>query len=201
MNEVVRAAWTEIWNVYKISFEDGYAYVGMTNQPIADRIHAHLNNPVNAELAKRLTGDPYTYECLHEVECDPARKEDITEVYRLEREEILKLEQPINICGISAEAKARIEHRGHKPTDRRKRKRKRNVHPPREGIYRCSICAENKQHTEFHVSKDRFNGLDSRCKDCRCFTIRTGMSSDEARDYIANGGSIDEARRYKKRIS
>lgn len=199
MNKIVNTAHTRLWKVYKITFEsDGYAYVGITNQPIPDRIDAHIRTPVNAELSTRLRkGLAYTYETLHEVTVEGADGDGIRHVYALERQEIAKLEKPINIHGISAEAQRNAKFWGHEQTDdnkaRKKRKRtKRDVHPPREGIYQCSICREAKPHTEFYAYRQRFNGLSSRCKKCDNFRRNEQMTSQEVREFIANGGIISE---------
>ena len=50
--------------VYKITFEDGFAYVGYTQYTIKDRIRRHLNNPDNAELKRRLKDSAYQTEIL-----------------------------------------------------------------------------------------------------------------------------------------
>ena len=84
--------------VYKITFEDGFAYVGYTQYTIKDRIRRHLNNPDNAELKRRLKESAYHTEILY----DGIPTQDIA--YRIEREEILKLQKPINISGVSPDA-------------------------------------------------------------------------------------------------
>ena len=200
INQTVKDAWTQIWRVYKLTFaSDGYAYVGITNQPIPDRIQGHIRTPVNAELSSRLRNNlPYSVEVLHEVEIEGGDGNGIRCIYALEREEIAKLKKPINICGISLDAKRNEKNWKHEQTeDNKKRKQrrrtKRNVHPPREGIYRCTICREPKPHTKFHKSRGRFNGLDSRCKSCCAKQRKLGrekgrrmITSKEARDHIHN---------------
>lgn len=199
MNDTVSAAYTKKWLVYKITFRcDGCAYVGITNQPIPDRIDAHIRKPVNAELSTRLRkGLEYDYEVLHEVVVEGVDGAGIRCLYALERKEIEKLEKPININGISAEAKRNQKFYGHEQTAdnvaRKKRKpTKRNVHPPREGVYKCSICRELKPHTEYYAYRQRFNGLSSRCKKCDNFRRSKHKTSDEVREFIANGGIIPE---------
>ena len=147
--------------VYKITFEDGFAYVGYTQYTIKDRIRRHLNNPDNAELKRRLKESAYHTEILYE----DIPTQDLA--YRIERDEILKLQKPINISGVSPDAE--IRHFGGELSDRHKQKRryrKGNVLPPREGDFTCSICREKKPHTAFYKDRSRFNGLNSRCKIC-----------------------------------
>lgn len=155
----------ENWNVYKISFEDGFEYVGITRYPVPDRIRRHIQRPVNAELSRRLTQRfPYVYRLLF------TEIEDVTEAHRLESQEIRKLEKPINISGVDPE---KAVHFGHPQTPEnlkrrlyRVSKRKRDVYPPRKGRYVCSICRVKKAHTEFQNDRSRFNGLNSRCRLC-----------------------------------
>lgn len=196
MNQTINEMCERLWRVYKITFKaDGYAYVGITPQPIPDRIHAHIRTPVNAELTNRLRrGDAYDYETLHELTVGGLDGEGIKAVYILERQEIFRLEKPLNIFGISPTAKRNAKWWGHEQIDTRKRKRKRKrcVHPPREGMYRCSICKETKSHIHFYVQKDRYNGLDSRCKPCSRFKHRHQMTASGVRAYLAAGGVIPQ---------
>ena len=150
-----------MYRVYKISFEDGYAYVGQTQFPVEDRIRRHINNPDNTELSRRLTTEAYITETLY----DNIPTFDIAT--QIEADEIFALEKPINISGVNPDAK--VKHFGHKITKRnarKKPKRQRQIEP-RPGTYRCSKCRIRKPHTEFNKDSSRFNGLHSRCKSCK----------------------------------
>ena len=141
--------------IYKISFVDGFEYVGMTRYTVEDRIRRHIQAPDNAELSDRLSKMDYSTFILHTDV--PASR-----VYSLEREEIARLTHPINIKGASV-----YIDWGREISPRNiSRKRKRNVFPPREGEYVCSRCRIKKQHLEFGRDRSRFNGLNSRCKVC-----------------------------------
>lgn len=149
-----------MYNVYKISFEDGYAYVGQTKYPVEDRIRRHLNNPDNVELSRRLESEAYVAEVLYE---NIPTFEIATQI---ESDEIYALEKPINISRVNPDAQ--IKNFGHKITKRNGRKkpnRQRQI-VPRPGEYKCSRCQVIKPHTEFQKDRTRFNGLHSRCKVC-----------------------------------
>lgn len=157
-----------MYSIYKIEFQDGFAYVGMTKYPLQDRIRRHIGSPDNAELKRRLETDPYTAEVMY----TGIPTAEIA--YQIEDAEIKQLLKPINISGVSPDAVKRDF--GHAQNDTRpthiKKRKKRNVFPPREGNYRCSICRVFKPHTEFPLDRSRFNGLNSRCKPC--YRIRRG---------------------------
>lgn len=185
------------WNVYKISFEDGFEYVGITRYSVPDRIRRHIQKPINAELSRRLTIElPYVYTRLH------TDIEDVTEAHRLESQEIRKLEKPINISGVDPEKAVDFGH-PQTPENIRRRmyavsKRARNVYPPRKGRYACSICEIRKAHTEFHLDRTRFNGLNSRCKSCnnqRDRRKRAGLpcTTDDIRNALEKGEVIEAA--------
>ena len=161
------------YKVYKITFEDGFAYVGITKYSVPDRIRRHLQRPVNTEVSRRLRKEvPYVYTVLFD------DIKDYSEAYRLESQEIFKLEKPINISGANPEKRQQFGN----PMAldnilRRFRTRtQRNVYPPRKGRYACSICRVRKAHTEFNRDRTRFNGLDSRCRDC---TVLRGKAHRE----------------------
>lgn len=171
-----------MYRIYKITFQDGYAYIGQTKYPVADRIRRHINNPDNVELSRRLTSEAYITETLYE------NIPNFQVATQIESDEIFALEKPINISGINPNAQ--IKHFGHnitKRNGRKKPKRQRQIEP-RPGTYRCSICHANKPHTDFRKDRSRFNGLESRCKVCSGLRKRNRMTSDEAREFIAKGG-------------
>lgn len=185
-----------MYRVYKISFEDGCAYVGQTKYPVEDRIRRHINNPDNVELSRRLTSEAYVAEILYEniLTFEIANQ--------IESDEIFALEKPINISGVNPDAQ--VKHFGHKITKRNSRKkpnRQRNIEP-RPGKYRCSICGVQKQHTEFNRDRSRFNGLCSRCRQCDNHRDRIranekrSVSADEIRQHLKNGGTTEDSRRY-----
>ena len=171
--------------VYKITFEDGFAYVGYTKYTIEDRIRRHIQKPDNAELAKRLLNQYYQTEILHE----NVAKSD---VYEVEMAEIVKLKNPINIKGV----KAKIKDFGNASTQEtlrnkeRKHRKKRNVFLPREGNFVCSICREKKTHTAFHKDRSRFNGLNSRCKVCYRLLQYYGLQ-EATRIALANKQALE----------
>ena len=152
-----------MWNVYRVSFQDGFQYVGITkHSDIAERIRRHIVRPVNSELSRRLKSQPCDIEIVHR-NVEPER------VYALERQEIAALEKPINIYGTNGRTpdfKQPVSKETIHSRNRNRRYRKRNVVPPRKGKFRCSRCRTIKQWTEFHRDRSRFNGLNSRCKDC-----------------------------------
>ena len=150
-----------MYSIYKISFEDGFAYVGHTKYSVDDRIRRHLNNPDNAELARRLESEAYIAEILY----DNIPTYDIAT--KIESDEIFALEKPINISGVNPDAT--FKHFGHKITRnnaRKKPKRKRKI-SPRPGEYTCSMCRKLLNWTKFPKDSSRFNGLHSRCRECR----------------------------------
>lgn len=120
-----------MYSVYKITFEDGFAYVGMTKFPIEDRIRRHIVQPDNAELCCRLTkGYPYTTEILYE----SIPKEHIA--YDIEGTEIRKLEKPINLSRLTPKQKA-TQPDFKQPATRPEthtQKKKKNF-SPREGFF------------------------------------------------------------------
>lgn len=149
-----------MYRVYKISFEDGCAYVGQTQYPVEDRIRRHINRPDNQELSHRLITEAYVAEVLYE------NIPTFEVASQIESDEIFALEKPINISGVNPDAK--VKHFGNKISKsnaRRKPKRQRQMEP-RAGEYRCSKCGTRKPHTEFYKDRTRFNGLHSRCKSC-----------------------------------
>ena len=185
-----------MYSVYKISFEDGYAYVGQTKYPLEDRIRRHINNPDNTELSRRLTSEAYVAEVLY----DNIPTFEIAN--QIESDEIFALEKPINISGVNPDAK--VKHFGHKMTKRNARNkpnRQRNIEP-RPGTYRCSICHVQKRHTEFNRDRSRFNGLCSRCRKCDNHRSRIktnekrSVFADEIRRDLKNGGTTEDSRRY-----
>ena len=171
-----------MYRVYKISFEDGYAYVGHTQFPVEDRIRRHINNPDNTELSRRLTTEAYVAEVLYD---NIPTFEIATQI---ESDEIFALAKPINISGVNPNAD--IKHFGHKITKRNGRKKPKRLRQiaPRPGKYRCSRCHQVKPHTAYYKDGSRFNGLHSRCKACN--------------DEIASTPERGELRResYRKRV-
>lgn len=183
-----------MYKIYKISFEDGFAYVGMTKFPVEDRIRRHINNPDNAELSRRLTSEVYVAEVLYE---NIPTFEIATQI---ESDEIFALEKPINISGVNPNAKT--VHFGHKITkrnSRKKPKRQRQIEP-RPGDYRCSMCCQVKPHTDFYKDRTRFNGLHSRCKPCKNKIHKELWNDSEYRKkQIASQRKYCNSEKYKER--
>ena len=162
-----------MYRIYKITFSDGYAYVGMTQHTIEDRIRRHINKPDNAELSRRLTTESYVTEVLY------ANIPNYDTAIQIEYDEIYALDKPINISGINSNAQ--IKNFGNKIIKRNtrkqpNRKRERQI-PPRPGKYACSICGIIKPHTAFSLDRTRFNGLESRCKQCVSIRSRFRLKS------------------------
>lgn len=200
MNASEKYLTTENWKVYKIRFEDGFEYVGITKYSVPDRIRRHVQAPINAELSRRIIAEqPYLYTVLHD------EIKDVSEAHRLESQEIRELEKPINISGVDPE---KAVHFGHPQTPenirrrlRHTSKRTRDVYPPRKGRYMCSICRVKKEHTEFQQDRSRFNGLNSRCKSCgneryRRRKAHLPYTADDIRDAIKTGEVVEVPPHY-----
>lgn len=157
------------WTVYRIEFPaDGGQYIGITSLRLEERLGTHASTRAapgngNQELRARLVAGDKHY--VHRV------AGGLTEAEARTREagEIRRLERPINITHATAPQVRR--YTGEAPDNpidwRNGRKKWPRCPEPRPGTYRCSACRECLPHTDFYRDKHRFNGLDSRCKNCR----------------------------------
>ena len=150
------------YKVYQITFDDGFAYVGITRFSIEDRIRRHKSRPINAELQWRLQRFSYKYGVLLD-------NLTLQEAYRAESRFIKTLEKPINIFGVAPDKKVHFNRAITAISAKTSvgRKRRRHVDPPREGYYYCSACRQLLPHTAYNIEVQRFNGLHSRCKPCQ----------------------------------
>lgn len=155
-----------VYKIYRIQFEeDGAAYVGITHRTLEARLAHHARKYIkywgqggNAELNARMrNGDVYNARVLAEFT-------DLKKAAEYEFYQIQMLEKPININGTKkAQAK---KYTNFKPTDERMQWRKRKPKARKEGQFRCCWCKQNKYAHEFGSDQTRWNGLNSRCKDC-----------------------------------
>lgn len=137
-----------VWQVYKITFADGCEYVGMTCQTVRQRITKHKNPDSFTNLALRqrlIAGVPFAWVVLsrHRKKC---RAESA------ELRAIRKLSKPLNIAGLTPAP--RILKTPPRRYD--------DKHPAAT----CSLCGKTKSADCFNSDRSRFNGMDSRCKDC-----------------------------------
>lgn len=157
------------WTVYRLEFpDDGAQYVGITSLQLEERLGTHANTQAragngNQELRARLrAGDKhYVHRVASGLTEDEARMREAGAIRLLER--------PINITHATAPQMRR--YTGEAPENPidwgAGRKKWPRCPEPRPGCYRCSVCREVKPHWEYQRDKHRFNGLDSRCRECR----------------------------------
>ena len=81
------------WHVYRILFADGSAYVGMTGQPVVERLGQHLSGNGSPRVWQRYRdGAAYRFDVLASVRTEHAAQ-------NIEHAEIAKLAHPLNLAG------------------------------------------------------------------------------------------------------
>ena len=152
--------------IYRISFSDGTTYVGQTQRPLACRIMEHARMSSSVYRVRLRLNDP---SIDHDVE--------VLSRHRLQScadaAEGRAIRKQTN--GLNTFAEGKQVRRSAPMTDvdtrrmdspRRFTPKKYQVFPPRAGAYKCTICGERKPHTAFNRDRSRFNGLNSRCRNC-----------------------------------
>ena len=157
------------WQVYKMTFEDGCEYVGMTKQNIRLRElhHRKKTHYSNWEINRRMLEDmPYKIAVL-------SRHETQEQAAAEELRQINKLGNSLNWAGVQdREPTYNPPVPGCEMFTRRRNPRKpRNVTEKRP-FARCSFCYEVKSSEQFDADRTRFNGMDSRCRKCRAAIAR-----------------------------
>lgn len=146
--------------IYKITLDDGRAYVGQTKVSVAQRISHHRTQPVNTELKNALDN-----EIGHTVEILSSHRKQVIADFQ-EMVEINKIPDDKRINKVVK--KGHIPKTGNPPLRKNRGlfhyKKKNNDR--REGVYACSVCRESKPSGEFHSDRTRYNGLMSKCKSC-----------------------------------
>ena len=172
--------------IYRMTFADGCVYVGQTRRSVKARISAHRTRPCNAALHERLFwGQIYETEILSRHH--KQRRADLMEhraIMRVPVDKRINVQSPV--AGKIEFKKQGIEPISHK-TKARMRPRTRRYEPRRDEKFICSLCRKKKQGTEFYASTSRFNGLDSRCKECRKHTDRRMRESVRAGGTTSDG--------------
>ena len=152
------------WQVYKMTFEDGCEYVGMTKQNMHLRELHHRAKKwfANWEINRRMLEDmPYKIAVL-------SRHETKEQAAAEELRQINKLTKSLNWTGVQErEPTYNPPIPGHEMFTRRRTPRKRRNVTEKRPFARCSFCYEVKSSDGFCSDPSRFNGMDSRCKACR----------------------------------
>lgn len=158
---------TKSWKVYRIQFEDdGATYIGITHRTLEARLAHHAthykNYPGqagNAELNARLrAGDHYYARVIAEFK-------NKADAQQRELLEIRKEPRPINIYGTNLPQKVKYMIKDGKPRKTIWPKKKRNK-ARKKGSYQCGWCKEIKDAADFGSDCTRYNGLNSRCREC-----------------------------------
>jgi len=162
--------------VYRINFSDGTCYIGVTSGILDFRIRRHRQPGTNRRVCKRMRSPGVTHDVdvLHR--CD-----SMEQALALEKSEIRENANVLNVflpgrgggpgerVGGNAAPLTPIDAvpmplAAEKPW----RKRKKYAHVPAavSGRVRCSNCKRLRPPHEFGADPSRFNGLNSRCREC-----------------------------------
>lgn len=183
--------------IYRLDFSDGTGYVGQTRQTLDQRLRQHRMQPVNAAVHARMTSPTIT------CEISVLRRGLLPhEADRCEVEEIRRLARPLNRVIGGVFTRRGVEEQLPRRQDKglyvhRRGRRQARTHRDT----RCSTCREVRPAACFGSDASRFNGLNSRCRDCACEcrkymsrAVREGRTkSDGYRDWKA---TIPAARRH-----
>ena len=150
----------ELVKIYKITFNDGAAYVGQTIHDLEYRVAHHCNSPSNWELHKRLKrGSKYTVELLCKALPGHA--------HVVEAREISKLEKPLNITHANGKSVGQRTPKTHTGKMKKWGTGKKIPYPRRKtGQFHCYVCDGWFGPESFYTSKHRSSGLTSRCIEC-----------------------------------
>ena len=172
------------YQVYKIEWPDGSAYVGHTRQNLNNRLRHHRQGRL-----RNLMTQSHTVKVLRTF---PTMREAV----ECERQEVLALAKPINMftpvlsgIGERIDNSLGTAHRGDKPLPGTRHGNKGRVRPRirDDATVRCSHCRETKTASEFHTDCSRHNGLHSRCKPCKTrLNTHKGISYRLNMDRIPN---------------
>ena len=182
-------------SIYKIHFSDGTTYVGQTRQTLEKRIAGHMQTSgMTSRVRLRLINPDITHEVEVLSRHRLQERADIAEQRAIKRQSNginTWLGPGMGRLFWQAAPRTEVDEKTDvKP--RRKRLPKYDRFTPRAGEYRCSICGVKKPHTEFHRDRSRFNGLHSRCGECKKELQKKW--SDENRDHVNK-----YKREYKKK--
>lgn len=152
---------SKVYKIYKLSFKDGQAYVGMTYKSLYERVieHSTYSKSVNQRLYTRLQTEIPKIELLNITSFGRYNASRMEQDYIKEIPE----QHRLNIVVKGSTKTLKGAEFGSYDT---KKKRTRNKEV-KLGEYICSKCRIKKPHTEYHKDRTRFNGLHSTCKDCK----------------------------------
>ena len=172
-------------SIYKIHFSDGTTYVGQTRQTLEKRIAGHMRTSgMTSRVRLRLIHPDITHRIEILSRHRLQERADIAEKRAIRRQSNginTWLGPGMGKLFWQAAPRTEVDEKTDvKP--RRKRLPKYDRFPPRAGEYRCSICGQKKPHTEFYRDRTRFNGLDSRCAECKREVEKKWR--DENRDHV-----------------
>lgn len=162
-----------MFQVYTIEFSDGSTYVGSCRRErgYKSRYREHCTNPVNKLLDHKIRDISLTHELRLRGEYN-----NHADAIAAERDIALSLELPINVYEPTVSGIGRFL----KNSDRLKRDHIPDL-PHRIGakrtrcrdriadstLVRCSKCRKRLPASKFPDDRSRFNGLHSRCYECR----------------------------------
>lgn len=153
--------------VYRIIVDDFYIYVGRTNKPLYKRLNEHLRNPVNPDLKDLIV----TQKLPHRIEELKTFRTHEGAV-NFEKKTILKLysqcaDRLLNKFAGGVNLYATKKTNGQIEIRKKFYKEYNVVDIDLEKVWRCSQCKKYKSADKFHRDRTRFNGLHSKCKDCK----------------------------------
>ena len=155
------------YTIYRIRFSDGAEYIGRTRQTLEDRIkqvrYANQGRAANIELTDRLNGRHFS-DSSHTIEVLEQGLDYATALY-LENRYIKSTRCPINKTG---HRPWNPENGAALPPPLRESPSALRYHwkPRSSGMHVCSECREYLDAQAFPSDSSRFNGLNSRCREC-----------------------------------
>lgn len=166
-----------MYKIYQIQFTNGCIYIGKTKQPMYKRLLTHKTRPCNPNLAYWFNkGLSYQHDLLMTYDTDE-------EALEFEKKLILKLHSEdhtrlLNLFAGGIRLKPSIKHDVNLKLKEFTPK-KYNVFDVDQGkMYRCSKCKKYKSANHYHRDRTRFNGLHSRCKECKNKLSRAGYETN-----------------------
>ena len=145
-----------VWKVYRLEFDNGDQYVGITSMDISRRLYRHKNrlSGVNRRVVENLNNKDISSHIRvlsHHVDRASAEEREV--------EEIGKLTQPLNWHGLPPEKRERLKA-GYTGSSAPKHENKAG------GRNRCCKCGDMLPFAAFHVDATRTSGLSNRCIEC-----------------------------------